>query len=80
MPVLHGDAVLDTGLGCTILSGDTVVRRLCQHLQPPVVAFLVRATFWDSAREQRRGAHAGPLGLLEGVAGRLLQGRLPDSI
>lgn len=42
VPVLHGDAVLDEELGCTILSGDVMVTRLCQAFRPPVVAFLVR--------------------------------------
>lgn len=42
VPVLHGDAVLDDQLGCTILSGDVIVSRLCQRFRPPVVAFLVR--------------------------------------
>ncbi|PRW58253.1 glutamate 5-kinase isoform X1 [Chlorella sorokiniana] len=40
VPVLHGDAVLDRELGCTILSGDVLVTRLCQAFRPPVVAFL----------------------------------------
>ncbi len=43
VPVLHGDAVLDEELGCTILSGDLLVTRLCQAFRPPVVAFLVRS-------------------------------------
>lgn len=43
VPVLHGDAVLDQELGCTILSGDVLITRLCQAFRPPVVAFLVRA-------------------------------------
>lgn len=41
VPVLHGDAVLDAELGCTILSGDLIVTRLCERFRPPVVAFLV---------------------------------------
>lgn len=40
VPVLHGDAVLDESLGCTILSGDTIVRCLAQQLKPQVVVFL----------------------------------------
>lgn len=43
VPVLHGDAVLDEQLGCTILSGDVLVTRLCQAFTPAVVAFLVGA-------------------------------------
>ncbi|GAX82665.1 hypothetical protein CEUSTIGMA_g10091.t1 [Chlamydomonas eustigma] len=31
LPVLHGDCVLDDQLGCTILSGDTVLRRLAEN-------------------------------------------------
>lgn len=45
VPVLHGDAVLDEELGCTILSGDVLVTRLCHAFRPPVVAFLVRLVF-----------------------------------
>jgi isopentenyl phosphate kinase len=40
VPVLHGDAVHDDKLGCTILSGDTVVRRLAELLKPRHVVFL----------------------------------------
>lgn len=43
VPVLHGDAVLDSQLGCTILSGDLIISRLCERFRPPVVAFLVGA-------------------------------------
>lgn len=41
VPVLHGDAVLDAALGCTILSGDLIITRLTERLRPPVVVFLV---------------------------------------
>ena len=40
VPVLHGDAVLDTSLGCTILSGDRVMERLASILQPTCVGFI----------------------------------------
>lgn len=40
VPVLHGDAVLDNTLGCTILSGDVIVRRLAQVVKPSFVVFL----------------------------------------
>ena len=40
VPVLHGDAVDDVQLGCTILSGDTIVRRLAEILHPQHVVFL----------------------------------------
>ncbi|KAG0580741.1 hypothetical protein KC19_4G195600 [Ceratodon purpureus] len=40
VPVLHGDAVLDNTLGCTILSGDVVVRKLAQVVKPSFVVFL----------------------------------------
>ncbi|KXZ47256.1 hypothetical protein GPECTOR_36g11 [Gonium pectorale] len=40
LPVLHGDAVLDEQLGCTILSGDTLVRDLAEALRPQFVVFL----------------------------------------
>eukprot|EP00897_Mesotaenium_endlicherianum_P008030 jgi/Mesen1/7255/ME000373S06320 len=43
VPVLHGDAVLDSALGCTILSGDTIVRHLAADLRPSLVVFLGRA-------------------------------------
>ncbi|KAK6242693.1 hypothetical protein SCA6_008082 [Theobroma cacao] len=41
IPVLHGDAVLDDVLGCTILSGDVIIRHLAEHLKPEYVVFLV---------------------------------------
>lgn len=40
VPVLHGDAVLDHSQGCTILSGDVIIRHLAQHLLPEYVVFL----------------------------------------
>ncbi|CAN1187767.1 Isopentenyl phosphate kinase [Linum perenne] len=40
MPVLHGDAVLDKQLGCTILSGDVIIRHLADYLKPEYVVFL----------------------------------------
>ncbi|XP_015895137.3 isopentenyl phosphate kinase isoform X2 [Ziziphus jujuba] len=40
IPVLHGDAVLDNLLGCTILSGDVIIRHLAEHLKPEYVVFL----------------------------------------
>ncbi|KAM7251857.1 hypothetical protein ACFE04_023740 [Oxalis oulophora] len=41
IPVLHGDAVLDEVQGCTILSGDVIIRHLAEHLKPDYVVFLV---------------------------------------
>jgi isopentenyl phosphate kinase len=41
VPVLHGDAVLDELLDCTILSGDVIIRHLAQLLSPKYVVFLV---------------------------------------
>ncbi|CAN0923580.1 Isopentenyl phosphate kinase [Linum grandiflorum] len=40
VPVLHGDAVLDKKLGCTILSGDVIIRHLAAYLKPEYVVFL----------------------------------------
>ncbi|MQL87409.1 hypothetical protein Taro_019943 [Colocasia esculenta] len=40
VPVLHGDAVLDNVQGCTILSGDVIIRHLAQQLRPEYVVFL----------------------------------------
>ncbi|PKI75506.1 hypothetical protein CRG98_004176 [Punica granatum] len=40
VPVLHGDAVLDEAQGCTILSGDVIIRYLAEHLKPDYVVFL----------------------------------------
>ncbi|CAA3007457.1 Isopentenyl phosphate kinase [Olea europaea subsp. europaea] len=40
VPVLHGDAVLDTSLDCTILSGDVIIRHLVAELKPDYVVFL----------------------------------------
>ncbi|XP_043704213.1 isopentenyl phosphate kinase isoform X2 [Telopea speciosissima] len=41
VPVLHGDAVLDNLQGCTILSGDVIIRHLAELLKPEYVVFLV---------------------------------------
>lgn len=40
VPVMHGDAVLDESLGCTILSGDVIIRHLAEHFMPEYVVFL----------------------------------------
>ncbi|KAK9107420.1 hypothetical protein Syun_023431 [Stephania yunnanensis] len=40
VPVLHGDAVLDNVQGCTILSGDVIIRHLAELLKPDYVVFL----------------------------------------
>ncbi|XP_074268272.1 isopentenyl phosphate kinase isoform X2 [Silene latifolia] len=40
VPVLHGDAVLDHSQGCTILSGDVIIRHLAHSLKPEYVVFL----------------------------------------
>ncbi|OVA13399.1 Aspartate/glutamate/uridylate kinase [Macleaya cordata] len=40
VPVLHGDAVLDDLQGCTILSGDVIIRHLAELLKPEYVVFL----------------------------------------
>ncbi|POO03459.1 Aspartate/glutamate/uridylate kinase [Trema orientale] len=37
---MHGDAVLDNSLGCTILSGDVIIRHLAVHFKPDYVVFL----------------------------------------
>ncbi|KAG6708603.1 hypothetical protein I3842_06G089400 [Carya illinoinensis] len=40
IPVLHGDAVLDELQGCSILSGDVIIRHLAAQLKPEYVVFL----------------------------------------
>ncbi|KAL3677734.1 hypothetical protein R1sor_020690 [Riccia sorocarpa] len=40
LPVVHGDAVLDSGQGCAILSGDVIIRQLAETLKPSFVVFL----------------------------------------
>jgi len=40
VPVLHGDCVLDSTLGVTILSGDTIMRQLAEAFRPQYCAFL----------------------------------------
>jgi isopentenyl phosphate kinase len=49
VPVLHGDGVLDSSQGCTILSGDVIVSRLAQVVKPTFVVFLVscHGSFFD---------------------------------
>ncbi|XP_074300922.1 isopentenyl phosphate kinase-like, partial [Silene latifolia] len=39
VPVLHGDAVLDHSQGCTILSGDVIIRHIADSLKPEYVVF-----------------------------------------
>ncbi|XP_038078906.1 isopentenyl phosphate kinase-like isoform X2 [Patiria miniata] len=39
-PVMHGDCVLDRHQGCTILSGDTIIEKLCSVFEPKRVIFL----------------------------------------
>lgn len=57
VPVLHGDAVLDHELGCTILSGDVLVRRLAEALTPACVVFLTNvAGIYDSPPDASPGA------------------------
>ncbi|KAN0039324.1 hypothetical protein ACTA71_001518 [Dictyostelium dimigraforme] len=34
IPILHGDVCLDNTLGCTIISGDTIIRELSYKLKP----------------------------------------------
>jgi isopentenyl phosphate kinase len=60
VPVLHGDAVLDTQLGCTILSGDTVVRCLAQQLRPQHVVFLTNVDGIYDRPPQESGATLVP--------------------
>jgi isopentenyl phosphate kinase len=40
IPVVHGDGVLDSAEGCSILSGDLIVRQLAKGLKPSFVVFL----------------------------------------
>ena len=40
VPVLHGDAVYDDDQGCAIVSGDALMVRLCDALQPDLCVFL----------------------------------------
>lgn len=40
VPVLHGDCVLDREQGCCILSGDTIIKILCQNFTVERVVFL----------------------------------------
>jgi isopentenyl phosphate kinase len=40
IPVLHGDAVLDHKLGCTILSGDTLLLEVCKAIDVDYAVFL----------------------------------------
>lgn len=40
VPVLFGDAVLDTKLGCSILSGDVIISYLAKRLNAKTVVFL----------------------------------------
>ena len=66
VPVLHGDAVLDRTSGCTILSGDKVMERLADLLQPSIVGFITdvpgvydRPPRKDAEGTQRAGEGGG---------------------
>eukprot|EP00899_Mesostigma_viride_P026995 jgi/Mesvir1/7480/Mv19242-RA.1 len=53
LPVLHGDSILDSKKGCSILSGDVIVRVLAQQLRPAYVLFLTNvAGVFDRPPEQ----------------------------
>jgi len=53
VPVLHGDAVFDDTLDCTILSGDTVMAHLAKTTHPEMVIFLTNvAGVFDRPPEQ----------------------------
>uniref|UniRef100_A0A175YJV8 Isopentenyl phosphate kinase n=1 Tax=Daucus carota subsp. sativus TaxID=79200 RepID=A0A175YJV8_DAUCS len=45
VPVLHGDAVLDSSLDCTILSGDVIISHLAAQMKPEFVVFLVSIVY-----------------------------------
>ena len=40
VPICHGDAIFDNRQGCRILSGDVIIRRLCNELSVNRVVFL----------------------------------------
>ncbi|XP_013382082.1 uncharacterized protein LOC106152890 isoform X2 [Lingula anatina] len=40
VPVIHGDCVLDDSKGCCILSGDTVIKHICEKTSVGRVLFL----------------------------------------
>ncbi|XP_078669629.1 uncharacterized protein LOC144910412 isoform X1 [Branchiostoma floridae x Branchiostoma belcheri] len=61
VPVMHGDAVLDRKRGCTILSGDTIIKHLCGVFHPPRVVFLTDvAGIYDRPPEQPAGSQLIP--------------------
>lgn len=67
-PVLHGDAVLDDRLGCTILSGDTVVARLAEALRPECVVFLTNVDgIYDRPPEQEGASRIAEISVQPGT-------------
>mmetsp|Transcript_9522 Transcript_9522/g.14296 ORF Transcript_9522/g.14296 Transcript_9522/m.14296 type:complete len:325 (+) Transcript_9522:166-1140(+) len=40
VPIIHGDVIFDDVQGHCILSGDTIIQRLCSLLRPKTVAFI----------------------------------------
>lgn len=78
VPVLHGDAVLDLELGCTILSGDTLITRLCERFRPPYVAFLVRA-MRSNAGQSSGLRHLQPRAAWGGCPSPLAEGPPPPA-
>ena len=70
VPVLHGDVSLDMEQDCAILSGDTIVRELCEFLKPKRAVFITDVPgVFDRAPPPRkdRAAADPPLALLTDV-------------
>lgn len=53
VPVLHGDAVLDTHIGCNILSGDTIIK-VCIHCISKINRDRARETEREKETEGQR--------------------------
>ncbi|XP_033127248.1 isopentenyl phosphate kinase-like [Anneissia japonica] len=54
IPVINGDCMLDRSLGCTILSGDTIIEELAEKLKPKRVIFLTDvAGIFDKSPEEK---------------------------
>eukprot|EP00195_Chlamydomonas_chlamydogama_P002238 CAMPEP_0202916638 /NCGR_PEP_ID=MMETSP1392-20130828/69102_1 /ASSEMBLY_ACC=CAM_ASM_000868 /TAXON_ID=225041 /ORGANISM="Chlamydomonas chlamydogama, Strain SAG 11-48b" /LENGTH=153 /DNA_ID=CAMNT_0049609145 /DNA_START=29 /DNA_END=486 /DNA_ORIENTATION=- len=56
LPVLHGDCVLDSTLGCTILSGDTIMSSLAAAFRPEYAVFLTNVAGVYDRPPQEAGA------------------------
>lgn len=73
VPVLHGDAVLDTHTGCTVLSGDVILSVLARALCPRRAVFLTNVCGVYDRPPEQAGARLVRAVAVEAGAGPVLK-------